>query len=322
MKNEYIHDAFLADVRKKIPQNSKLVNTLVDILFIEKEAVYRRLRREVPFTFQEIAIIAKKLGISLDNIIGVGVNTDKSRPFQLKLTEYLDPNETDYSMINEYIDIFRQTKNEENSETAVISNILPQTLYSGFDYISKFYIFKWHYLYYNEKVKPFHETIVPDKVMKLFMDAFIESKNIQSSYFILDSQIFKSLVNDIKYYNSIRLITKEDILKIKEELNYFLDYLETMTINGYFKETGNQVRLYISEVNIETNYSYLLTQKYNLSLIWTFILTSVASLDGEAFIKMKSWFQSIIRTSTLITITGEKQRIVFFEKQREIISEL
>jgi hypothetical protein len=75
-------------------------------------------------------------------------------------------------------------------------------------------------------------------------------------------------------------------------------------------------------VNIETNYSYLLTQKYNLSLIWTFILTSVASLDEEAFYKMKSWFQSLIRTSTLITITGEKQRIVFFEKQREIINEL
>jgi hypothetical protein len=322
MKNEYIHNAFLADVRKKIPQSSKLVNTLVDILYIEKEAVYRRLRREVPFTFQEIAIIAKKLGISLDNIIGIGINTDKSRPFQLKLIEYLSPSEMDYSMMDEYIDIFRQVQKEEDSETAIISNILPQTLYSGFDYITKFYIFKWHYLYYNEKVKPFHETTVPSKIMKLFTDSFIESKNIHETYYVLDYQIFNNLINDIKYYNSIRLITREDVLKIKEELFFFLDYIEEMTISGCFKETGNQVRLYISEVNIETNYSYLLTQKYSLSLIWTFILTSVASLDEDAFLKMKSWFQSLIRTSTLITITGEKQRIVFFEKQREIISEL
>ncbi|MDR0681338.1 MAG: hypothetical protein LBG15_05760 [Dysgonamonadaceae bacterium] len=322
MKNEYIHDAFLADVRKKIPQNSKLVNMLVDILFIEKEAVYRRLRREVPFTFQEIVFIAKKLGISLDNIIGIGINTDKSRPFQLKLVEYLTPSEIDYSMMDEYVNIFRQIKAEENTEAAVISNILPQTLYSGFDYISKFYIFKWYYLYYNEKARPFHETIVPNKVMNLFTDTFIESKNIQSSYFILDYQLFANLVTDIKYYNSIRLITKEDVLKIKEDLHFFLDYIEEMTISGCFKETGNQVRLYISEVNIETNYSYLLTQKYNLSLIWTFILTTAASLDEDVFQKMKNWFQSFIRTSTLITITGEKQRIVFFEKQREIINEL
>jgi hypothetical protein len=322
MKNEYIHDAFLADVRKKIPQSSKLVNMLVDILFIEKEAVYRRLRREVPFTFQEIVIIAKKLGISLDNIIGIGVNTSKSRPFQLKLIEYLTPSEIDYSMIDEYINIFRQSKAEENTEIAVISNVLPQTLYSGFDYISKFYIFKWYYLYYNEKVRPFQETIVPNKVMSLLSDTFIESKNIQNTYFILDYQLFINLVNDIRYYNSIRLITKEDILKIKEDLHFFLDYIEDMTINGCFKETGNQVRLYISEVNIETNYSYLLTQRYNLSLIWTFILTTAASLDEEAFQKMKNWFQSLVRTSTLITVTGEKQRIVFFEKQREIINEL
>ena len=35
-----------------------------------KEAVYRRLRGEVSFTREEVALISRRLGISIDQIIG------------------------------------------------------------------------------------------------------------------------------------------------------------------------------------------------------------------------------------------------------------
>ena len=68
MKDVSLYESFLAELRKKIPQGAKLTNTLVDMLYIEREAVYRRLRGEVPFTFMEVMTIAKELGISLDNL--------------------------------------------------------------------------------------------------------------------------------------------------------------------------------------------------------------------------------------------------------------
>ena len=55
-------------VREKLPSKENLANTLMDILYIGKEAIYRRLRGEVPFTLTEAAIISRKLGISLDKI--------------------------------------------------------------------------------------------------------------------------------------------------------------------------------------------------------------------------------------------------------------
>ena len=45
MKDVSLYESFLTELRKKIPQGAKLTNTLVDMLYIEREAVYRRLRR-------------------------------------------------------------------------------------------------------------------------------------------------------------------------------------------------------------------------------------------------------------------------------------
>ena len=39
--------------KEKMPTGTNLANTLMDILYIGKEAIYRRLRGEVPFTLAD-----------------------------------------------------------------------------------------------------------------------------------------------------------------------------------------------------------------------------------------------------------------------------
>lgn len=65
-------------IKKKIPSKGSIANLLMDILYIGKEAIYRRLRGEVPFTFAEAAIISRKLEISLDDIIGLYFNDNST----------------------------------------------------------------------------------------------------------------------------------------------------------------------------------------------------------------------------------------------------
>ena len=43
-------------MKEKLPLKGKLADMLMDTLYIGKEAVYRRLRGEVPFTLQEAAL--------------------------------------------------------------------------------------------------------------------------------------------------------------------------------------------------------------------------------------------------------------------------
>ena len=54
MKN-YIVNELIAAMKERIPRGINLANYLTDALCMGKEAVYRRLRGEVAFTFDEIA---------------------------------------------------------------------------------------------------------------------------------------------------------------------------------------------------------------------------------------------------------------------------
>ena len=68
MQNE-LNTSLIEAVKEKLPLKENLANLLIDTLYIGKEAIYRRLRGEVPFTLEEAALISRKLGVSLDNVI-------------------------------------------------------------------------------------------------------------------------------------------------------------------------------------------------------------------------------------------------------------
>ena len=102
MKN-YIVNELIAAMKERIPRGINLANYLTDALCMGKEAVYRRLRGEVAFTFDEIAMISCKLGISIDQIIG---NHQSNRvTFDLNLLHSPDPLESYYEIIERYLRI-------------------------------------------------------------------------------------------------------------------------------------------------------------------------------------------------------------------------
>lgn len=318
MKKDLLYDNLLNAVREKIPQRTVLVNTLVDLLCIEKEAVYRRLRGEVAFTFAEIVTIANEFGISLDNLIGTV--TAKSRPFQLKLVDFVNPVDIDYDMLDQYVDILGLAREDEQSELIDCTNILPQQLYMKYKYISRFYLFKWMYQCGGPgKSKRFQDISVTDRFEGIQLAGVEESRYIRNTYYILDPLIFHYLVNDINYFQSIHLITFDEVKLLKEELLRLLNEMEILATRGYFEETGNKVFLYISSVNFDTSYWCVQVKNYHISMIKTFILSSVASLDEGTYDKLRKWLRALIRSSIMISVSGERQRILFFEKQRELI---
>lgn len=69
MKNSIVNE-LINEMKERIAPKETLANFLTNTLCMGKEAVYRRLRGEVAFTFDEVAVISHKLGISIDQIIG------------------------------------------------------------------------------------------------------------------------------------------------------------------------------------------------------------------------------------------------------------
>lgn len=150
-------------VREKLPSKDNLANALMDILYIGKEAIYRRLRGEVPFTLTEAAIISRKLGISLDKMIGVSFQDNAV--FDMNIVGSNKPLETYYSILEKQVELFHAVEEDENSEIGTSSNIIPQTLSLNYDMLSKFRLFKWMYQNENIRCKHFDELNIPQNMV-------------------------------------------------------------------------------------------------------------------------------------------------------------
>ncbi|MCD7969662.1 MAG: hypothetical protein LUF87_04850 [Alistipes sp.] len=321
MKYQLLFDNFIGMVNEAVPQNTKISSVLADILQIEKEAVYRRLRMEVPFTFTEIAAVAQALGLSLDNI--VGSIPKKSRPLKMTLVDFCNPSEMDYIMMENFILLLRQMNSQPNSEYGINCNSLPQPLYYKYDHLSRFQVFKWLYFTGTAgSAKPYSEVQVTERTRKLQLGHAEEVRMFTMSNYVWDKLCFYYMIEDIKHFSSVYLLKPEEVEFIRNDLKLLLAEMEQIACTGAFADTGKKVNFYISSVNFDCCYEYYESNNNKMSLIRTFGLNGTATLDDRSFQKMKMWVNSMKRVSTLISETGEKQRVMFFEKQRELLDNL
>jgi hypothetical protein len=321
MENSKWYDCFLEALYKKHPQKPQLTEALMDLLSIEREAVYRRLRNDVAFPASEIVKIASSWNISLDEILGI--DSPQVQSFKLLMLQYINPTkqelDTMQQMIN-FIDIFSASPNAEFME---VSNILPRSLITGFPQLAKYYIFKWMYQYNHDmNVLPFSQVVHLDKIRQMGLAYHEKIKKIPIVNYIWDHRIFDYLVSDIKYFTSIYLITEDEKQLIKNDIYALLDYMSEVSSKGSFPETGNNVNLYISQVNIDTNYNYFHSDTVKISRVRAFIKNEIGSTNEEMATNFRNWMSLKKRTSTQISGVDERHRIEFFMKQHQLVDSL
>ena len=264
-------------MNEKLPNGTNLANTLIDMLYLGKEAVYRRLRGEVPFTLAEAATISQKMGVSLDKL--AGTNADSNAIFDLNIIRQTDPLETYYSIVDNYVKIFRDLNRDPSSELCTSSNMIPHTFYLKYELLSKFRMFKW--IYQFEKIdieKHFEDIEIVDKLLEKQREFVRESQEFGHTEYIWDDKLFIYLINDIKYFASVHLISHEYVQKLKKELLQLLDELEGIATRGAFK-TGQEVCIFISNINFEATYSYIASSAYHISLVRVFAINSFATVS-------------------------------------------
>lgn len=319
MNKKTLHESLIEELRNKIPDNSELVNKLSDILDIGKEAIYRRIRGDVHLSLEEASIISEKMGISLDNINGV---SDRKRPFTFRIADFSNPQEIDYKLINETVEFLESIQDSPNTETGVAAKLIPDAIHLHYPHITRFYLFKWIYQYDNHNtIKKYEKVRGTDKTLEILGNMTNRLQHIKKSYYIFDKRIIENLVDDIKYFNSIELINQNDIDSLKEDLHACLNDIESRAAKG-INHAGNKTEYYLSNLNFEAGFSYIKSDNNRLSTIRSFTLYDISSTDTATFEKSLKWMQSLKRASTLISESGERARINFFNRQREIVATL
>ena len=315
--NNLWYDGFLKALHKKHPKKAQLVEELTDLLAIERESAYRRLRKEVIFPVDELVKIASAWNISLDEIADINHNHIS---FKVQLADYISPPATQLKHTQNIIRVC----NLPGMKYMEVSNKLPRSLASGFPYLARYQLLKWMYQFVKEekRILPYSKIFFPAKMSGLVSEYYKAVKNIEDTTFVWDHALFEFLVLDIRYFHSIYLISDEEKELIKNELFSLLDYMSEVATKGCWPETGKKVNLYIASISIDTNYNYYYSDEFKVCRVHAFAKNEIYSRNPAMIEDFVEWMQLKKRASVKISEADEKSRIEFFMKQRKLIGEL
>lgn len=323
MSEKLLNVAFVEALNNKIPKKAQLADFITDALSIEKETAYRRLRSVTMFTFQEIALLCRKLSISIDEIL---INSEKEIPISnMMINSFYESGKQEQSEQQDFSYGFvREFVRQPYSEFGSALKSIPYSLLDPYSHISKFYKLK----YMLRKNDPHNKIQYKDVTLdNLDLEAVGGESNIyhqvRQTIYIWDKKIIPTIVEDVKYYRSLGIMDANEVKLLKNELLQFINDLELLAERARYAGTGNKVDIYISDEDIDSTYAYLWSEQSCLSIIITYMCYVVTSLNNKSKCKeTMDWIASMKYNATLISASGGKERVLFFNAQREAVHTL
>lgn len=324
--NSIFNQKLIATIKERISQKSLQVKLLTDVALLGKEAAYRRLRGEIPFSFAEACIISRHLGISLDNISDVAVRND--RPvFELRTLpqDNIIDNHSEYynGIVAGEHEWFEQSLHEGSTQYVMAAyNTIPHALFFPYPNLSRFRIFKMAYqMQSHPRQDMFSRIAIPDNMNERLKKVSDKVRSQTEMTFILGRQVFTVIVSQIQFFYGLNLLTPEDVEKLKGELLDMISDMEKFATYGKTSE-GKNVWIYLSNIDFEDNYTYAKSNNSERAFLDIYQMYSLVSTDPSVCEMQRKWIESLRKYSTLISVSGERERNLFFDKQRKIIGEL
>ncbi len=314
-----VHQELIEALKKWTPSGENTVDLLTNILPLSKEAAYRRLRGEILFSLDEAVVICRKINLSLDRLIEM--KRENTFTFRANPLIFSQSIENYYKMLEDSFQAFNSIKDDPDSFVYAAQNNLPLTFAYKYPMLSRIKLFKWTYQLnpYStpKKVTAFH---IPEKIFRI-QNRYSEAAQSINQSLLIDSNSMSAFINDIRFFETLEMISTEEILQMKKELMSLLDEMENTTKTSSFP-SGKKLQIYISHTVIDASYFYIQNEKNRLSFIYLYSLNNINCDNIKMGDYQRQWIESLMRFSTLISGSGELERVRFFTKQREIVNSL
>lgn len=307
-------------LKDHIPEGVKLVPFLMNLLNISRESAYRRLRNEIAYTVEEVAILAPELKISFEDIFNNSENKSKAY-LSLDTASEGSPSDNYVHMMRMTTAALNKATDNQYTKAFFVGNKIPNSLLLNYDLLSKLRYIKWihrtHDLPMNSR---FSEMIVSEEVLNAHKEYIEASKKVNYYTGIFDYNIIQAAINTIKFYYRRGFITDRDALEMKEELLSVLDRIESIARTGKSMYSVDNV-LYLSYVPIESNIIlFEFDEGMSIHLLASgkepIITSNLNVCEGQ-----KQWIESLLKFSVSITCSNELLQSDFFSKQRQLIIE-
>ena len=299
-------------ILKRIPKNKKPAIYLVNALKISRESAYRRIRGDIPFTVEELIVLATNLDFSIDAIYDQEKQNHAFYDFSR-----MEKDKSDFFilMLKKYDELVEKTNYAKKLESMMAFNTFPPPFYIDYLNLFKFEYYKWQ-LQDKEAYRniPYSEVVLPDEAVvfqKKMRGNIIHGNNV---ILILDVNIFLNLIKEILYFYQRKLLSHEEMLSLRNDVMHLIEQYEDIVQSG--KYGSAKVQLYLSSLCVNSNTMYYNCNDKVEPLFWIFTVNPVIIQNAEFASMQIKWLNSLKRQSALITQSNEIMQAEFFYQQR------
>ncbi|MDR1810356.1 MAG: hypothetical protein LBR34_08140 [Prevotella sp.] len=308
-------------ILESIPSHIKPITYLMDTLDIGRESAYRRVRGEIPFTFDEVSKLSLDLDFSIDEVINAG---KISRTFLDLLTRQPEADVSFTEMFRKYGHIIDHL--EENDSAVMIASLnrLPLCLLTTNDTLFKFYYLNYLYQLSGdeafEKVSFSNMTLPPD-VVSLKEKFIAQLMNVHQFMFVISKSLFLTICREIQYFYNRKFISDNDVVILQNALYDLLDTVKK-TIQSGTSSFDTRYFFYLSYMDISANSACLTCGDDVVAQFWIYGSNFIEVRNQEVCYMYKEWFEYLKKYTVMISTSNEMFQIKFFDLQRSYIENI
>lgn len=305
------------EIKKQLPKDEKISAVLMNTLFLSQDAVYRRLRGDVPLTIYETKTLCNAYNISFDEIDAYkkGVVTFNYLPLDRIGLNF-------ESWLTGLRDGLQQIKKLENTKMTMSINDTPIFQLFNLPHLTRFKFFFWAKTYL--KIPAYeHEMFKREKIDKKVLMIGIEAHNIYNSIpttEIYSPETLRGTMRQIQYYLDAHLF--EDPSYALELIDNLMDLVRHMKVQAEIgrkfprgneaPSAGNPIEMYFNETYISDNTYLVKSDSGSFVYLTHNIMNYLNSTDPYYIQESEFVLEKLINNSNLISQVNVKDRNRFF----------
>jgi hypothetical protein len=310
-------DFLFQRIKEMLPQHVSMVDAVSDILHVSSDSAYRRIRGETPLVLEEAKELCDHFHLSLDQLLNL------KSGFTLFQTERLHyKNYTFESYLAGILEQLKQVNNFIRKEIIYLTKDIPM-----FHNFSKDPLFAFRYFFWMKSIlrhpdyenKRFTMDCLTPEIRKLGAD-IIQAYNTIPSTEIWNTECVNSIIFQVEYYKEAGFFTsksdvksiydaaEETIWHLKDQAEYGCKFLPGE--NPLLKK--NNFKFFYNRVTLGDNTILAITDSFKTVFLNYDVMNYMITRDEKFCNDTYEELQILMRRSTLISTTSEKQRNIFF----------
>ena len=316
-KPQDIQQRLLETIKQRLAKGEKLAQELMDILHLSQDAVYRRIRGEVPLTIFETKTICEHYGISFDEF---GTYKKGQVTFTYNPLNKIDLNFETY--LTGLRDGLRQVKNLENPELYMSINDTPIFQLFNLPHLTRFKFFFWAKTYL--KIPAYvDQKFKREKIDKRVLQIGIEAHNIYNSittHEIYGPETLRGTLRQIQYYFDAHLFEDpayaleliDNLLQLNAHMQKQADIGHKYAFSNEPVNSGNEFNMYTNDTYIADN-TYLIKWKDGKAVYFSHNIMNYLLTTDPFYIEESEFvLENLLNNSSPVSVVNAKERNRFF----------